>query len=332
MEDVIELCIKGVDKLVDKYFHSVPNNISSHTYKPEGIRDRIHHSRHHRQHNQRSPSSSSSSKSERRDRPLSMSQDPYQNSLGGGSVGFPPPPSQYPYVPYSQNQPHLKSEYVPSPPPLAQPYFPPPPTAPQAVGRYAGRRYQDESSDDGDDDDDDGYYSNRKPRRPRALSRRWSSSYHEPRGQNDYGYNDRQLVWRSRRGSLQDRSGDRSKSRDGSAGQKHGFKDEIGHVFTKSPAGITGGVVGALVGGWVAKKAQVGSGREGKHHSNALITLLGAAAGGLAVNAVIDKFEDRKKERAGEEKWGSGDEEDDGRGRRDGVHGHGRRQRSRSSS
>lgn len=253
-----------------------------------------------------------------------MSQDPRPNSLGGG---FPPPPSEYTYVPYSQNNPQLRSGYAPSPPPIAQPYFPPLPTAPQAVGRFAGQRHEDESSDDG-------YYSDRKPRRPRTVRRR-SSSYHGPRGPNDDDYNDRQMVQRSRRGSSRDGSDARSKS--GDAEQRHGFKGEVEQFFTRSPAGITGGVAGALVGGWAAKKAQTASGRDGKHHSNALITLLGAAAGGLAVNAVIDKFEDRKKEdvkkeRAWEEKWGSWDEEDGRRGRGGSSHSHGRRQRSRSYS
>ena len=118
-----------------------------------------------------------------------------------------------------------------------------------------------------------------------------------------------------------------------SDGGHHNFKDEAGKHFTKSPVGITGAVGGALVGGWVARKAQTAS--RGENKSNPLLTLLGAAAGGLVVNAVIDKFEDRKqetaeKERAWEEKWGSDDERDDRRSR--GDSGHSRRHRSRSYS
>jgi hypothetical protein len=86
------------------------------------------------------------------------------------------------------------------------------------------------------------------------------------------------------------------RSRDGGYAN---FKDEADRYFTKSPMGITGAVAGAVVGGWAARKAQVATGREGKHHgSNPLLTLLSAASGGLVVNAVIDKFEDRKKEAA----------------------------------
>ena len=120
---------------------------------------------------------------------------------------------------------------------------------------------------------------------------------------------------------------------------RYGLKNEVEGFFTKSPAGITGGVAGALLGGWAAKKAQVASGRDGHHGSNPLLTLLGAAAGGLAVNAVIDKFEDRKKEAAAkeeawEDKFGSEDEEADRhkRGRSNSGHSHRRRHRSRSYS
>jgi hypothetical protein len=127
-----------------------------------------------------------------------------------------------------------------------------------------------------------------------------------------------------------------SKSKD--VAHRYGLKEEVEGFFTKSPAGITGAVAGAVVGGWVAKKAQTASGREDKHHgSNPLVTLLGAAVGGLAVNAVVDKLEDRKKEtaekeRAWEDKWGSEDERDDRRGRGDSGHSRARRHRSRSYS
>ena len=142
-------------------------------------------------------------------------------------------------------------------------------------------------------------------------------------------------MQRRRRGDSEDRSDVIAKSKD--AAHRYGLKEEVEGFFTKSPAGITGGVAGALVGGWAAKKAQVASGREGHHGTNPLLTLLGAAAGGLAVNAVIDKFEDRKKEAAAkqeawEDKWGSEDERDGRRGRSDSGHSHGRRHRSRSNS
>jgi uncharacterized protein YcfJ len=80
-------------------------------------------------------------------------------------------------------------------------------------------------------------------------------------------------------------------------------KEEVESFFTKSKEGLAGGAVGALVGGWAAHKAQEAKGRE-KHSSSPLLTLLGAAVGGLAVNAVIDKWEDGKKDTADkQEKW-----------------------------
>ena len=247
----------------------------------------------------------------------SMSQDPRQNSVGAR-----PPPEYNTYVPYSREAPHLKPEYAPNPPPIGQPYFPPPP---QSVSRSQGRRYEDD--DDDDDDDDDGYYSDRRSRRPPAITRR-SSSYHGPRGNDDY-YNERQLVQRRGGGSSHDGSDVRSRD-----GKHHGIK-EAEKYFTKSPVGIGGAVAGAVIGGWAAKKAQVATGRKGEQHgSNAFLTLLGAAAGGLVVNAVIDKFEDRKKtaekEQAWEEQRSSEDERDDRRGRKDS--GYSPRHRSRSYS
>lgn len=102
---------------------------------------------------------------------------------------------------------------------------------------------------------------------------------------------------------------------------RYGLKEEIEKNFTKTPAGITGGVVGAVVGGWAARKMQTA--RDGGHHgktSHAAVTLLGAAVGGLAVNAIIDKWEDKKlkteeKQDKWEEKYGarSEDESDGGR-------------------
>ncbi len=71
--------------------------------------------------------------------------------------------------------------------------------------------------------------------------------------------------------------------------------------FTNSPIGITGAVAGAVIGGRAAHEAQAGtiksSGKgTGKHHEeNQLLTLLGAVAGGLVVNATIDKYEEKKR-------------------------------------
>ncbi|KAF4633718.1 hypothetical protein G7Y89_g4396 [Cudoniella acicularis] len=87
-------------------------------------------------------------------------------------------------------------------------------------------------------------------------------------------------------------------------------KDEL---FSSSKAGLTGGAVGALLGGWAAQKAHISYGErdrkgEGGH---TVMTLLGAAMGGLAVNAVVEKVEERKKAK----------EEADGGRRRSGASG-----------
>jgi hypothetical protein len=86
---------------------------------------------------------------------------------------------------------------------------------------------------------------------------------------------------------------------------RYGLKEEIEKNFTKTPIGITGGAIGAVVGGWAARKALTATdgGKHGKA-SHTAVTLLGAAVGGLAVNAIVDKWQDNKKntEKA-EEKW-----------------------------
>lgn len=86
---------------------------------------------------------------------------------------------------------------------------------------------------------------------------------------------------------------------------RYGLKDEM-DVFSSSTVGLGGGAVGALVGGWAAHKAQEATGqdRKGDKKTNDLLTLLGAAVGGLAVNVVVDKWEDSKKDtKVKEDKW-----------------------------
>jgi uncharacterized protein YcfJ len=72
---------------------------------------------------------------------------------------------------------------------------------------------------------------------------------------------------------------------------RYGLKDEVKGVFTQSKEGLAGSAVGALVGGWAAQKAQQATGRD-KHAASPLLTVLGAAIGGLAVNAVVEKYEE----------------------------------------
>src|ERR1019366_7252507 len=80
---------------------------------------------------------------------------------------------------------------------------------------------------------------------------------------------------------------------------RYGLKDEVNDVLTTSKAGLTGGAIGAVVGGWAANKAQIAYGKDkprGEHEgSNPLLTLLGAAAGGLAVDLLVARYEDKKE-------------------------------------
>jgi hypothetical protein len=96
--------------------------------------------------------------------------------------------------------------------------------------------------------------------------------------------------------------------------ERYKLKDELSTVFTSSKPGLTGGAVGAVVGGWAASKAQVAYGKGEKNPSNStLLTLLGAAVGGLAVNAAVEKWEESKtdvvpKQGERDEKFDSGSE------------------------
>lgn len=67
-----------------------------------------------------------------------------------------------------------------------------------------------------------------------------------------------------------------------------------------------GGALGAVIGGWAAKRVQrSGSGRDGRRsrknssaqEDDKVLTLLGAAVGGLAVNAVVEHMEESKVKR-----------------------------------
>jgi hypothetical protein len=207
-----------------------------------------------------------------------MQQDTQRNE--GGAAPY-PQESQYITPPaYSREQPHPRLQYIPSPPPIGQTYSPLP-----AFKAVAPRPR----------DYDDNYYSDasRSPRRPNAISRR-SSSYHGPRNRDEYydGVDDRRQQRHRRRGS----SDMLEKAKD--AERRHKLKDELGGIFTTSGAGLTGTAIGAVVGGWATQKAQVASGKGKNGASNTVLTLLGAAVGGLAVNAVVDKFEERKRETA----------------------------------
>lgn len=217
-----------------------------------------------------------------------------------------PPGRQYDYpaMPlYSNEPPRYRPQYMPTPLP-GQGYASP--------DRGRDRDYDSEND----------YYKKpaRSSRRPKAVTRR-SSSYHGPRDRHDYnnsyGSDDGEgQQMQHRRGS---EAGTMAKAKD--AGKRYALKEEVEDVLTTSTAGLAGSAVGAVVGGWAANKAQVAYGRDGRrrNESNPLLTLLGAAAGGLAVDVLVARFEDQKKEaKIKDKKWDKkfGDDREDRDGRR----------------
>lgn len=168
--------------------------------------------------------------------------------------------------------------------------------------------------------------------RPSQQMRRRSSSYHGPRqSERFYSSDEDSSDERSRRGgrnnqlATRERDGHSSRgnlSKGSERGGHHNLKDEVAGQFTKSKEGLAGGALGALVAGWATHKALESKGR-GRDDADKAWTLLGAAVGGLAVNSIVDKWEDRKDEKRDErrdgEKGRSGGSERgrNGRSRRD---------------
>ncbi|KAG4444474.1 hypothetical protein IFR05_000065 [Cadophora sp. M221] len=328
MEEFIELGLEGADKMIDKHFHKMPDKaLDPETYKPKNIH--LPH-RHKNRKNSKDTHSDygSVSDSERKPRSMSNQAPPEYRNVVAAAPGYSnmPPDPQFTTPPfYSREPPHLRPEYLPSPPPpaSANPYYTPPPSV--GVPRMAMNRGRDV------DPYDDDYHSDsyRAPRRPKAVTRR-SSSYHGPRDKDNYGY-DQQISRRHGTGSERlDRYNDKAKD----TAHRYKLKEDMNSVFTASKVGLTGGAVGAVVGGWAAQKAQIGYRKDGhKHDPNPFLTLLGATVGGLAVNAAVDKWQDGKKEAAKkedkwEDKFGSEDDSDGGRNRRS----HRRDHRSRRDS
>jgi hypothetical protein len=306
----IVLGLKGANKLIDKHYDKVPDKIlHPETYHPANLisKQRRQRTREKRAAKNRAAvaagavaaNSSSSSDDEDSVEDITRGVDdsgmqkqsqrgvPSNMNSPSQNATYSPQTETYAEPPlYSREPSRLRPEYAPSPPPVGSGY-------PYARGAYTPPPFESQSLDQRSRRDsygDEDYYSDsaRHPRRPKAVTRR-SSSYHGPRGDN-------QLARRSGTGSEHaDRARDKA--------HRYGLKEEVGGFFTKSKEGLAGGAVGALVGGWAAHKAQEAKGRE-KHGSSPLVTLLGAAVGGLAVNAVIDKWEDGKKDTSEkQEKW-----------------------------
>ncbi|TAQ85699.1 hypothetical protein B7494_g5970 [Chlorociboria aeruginascens] len=307
MTDFVELGIEGVDKVIDKHFHRLPNAaLQSKTYHPRNIK-KIR-----RKHRRSSPSTKSSS-SEDIDQESRSPQYSHLGSEGDSTTqqfplpGFPPQkymgpgsPPRFPTPPqYSREPPVQRREYMPASSQRTQAPYSPNRYIPSSDQRppYLRTTYAE----------GDSYYSDTpRPRRPRAITRR-SSSYHgRPRHYSS-----------SRSPSPYERDREFSASKRGSnkvsdTARRYGLKEELESSFTKSGAGLAAGSVGAVIGGWAAKQAQVARKGERGGKSNVVLTALGAAVGGLAVNAVVERWEESKREAGGKS-----DHEDDDRGGRD---------------
>ncbi|KAF8864729.1 hypothetical protein BDZ45DRAFT_490866 [Acephala macrosclerotiorum] len=329
----ISLGLKGANKIIDKHFDKVPNKyLSTDTYKPKAL-SKTKRNRERQNSQDQSPDSEPGEyeveqADEEREvdlRPESDTEEgealrnkdlhlvrgvdmaqpmPRDGSLPGGAYSQEGPYITPPFPQYSHEPPRQRPQYIPeSAPPIgvaAAGYYSPPP---QNYGNPYDRRSRDRRRDSWDEDDD--YYSDsyRRPTRPKAVTRR-SSSYHGPRGRDrDYDDDDDNygaLV--AKRGKNPSGSEHIDKARH--TAHRYGLKDEIEGNFTKSKAGLAGGAVGAVVAGWAANKAQIGYSKGRPKEPNALVTLLGAAVGGLAVNAIVDKYEDGKKDAKDKsEKW-----------------------------
>ncbi|ESZ92030.1 hypothetical protein SBOR_7596 [Sclerotinia borealis F-4128] len=220
-----------------------------------------------------------------------------------------------PQLPYSQQPPHVRSEYLPkydghpqldtaSHNPL---YSPPLPIAPSpALGSGSGRDIDER----GKFYDSDEKYEGERMRRPKPIQRR--SSYDDIHSQRvshsskldqrlstrDHNQHQTQNRRRSNCSNSNSEKESQMKSmKDKDRAERYGLKDEVKGLFTDSPKGLAGGAIGALVGGWATEKFQKGRGRERRDMGDRakVITLLGAVAGGLVGNAVVDRWEDGRR-------------------------------------
>ncbi|QSZ36195.1 hypothetical protein DSL72_007320 [Monilinia vaccinii-corymbosi] len=212
-------------------------------------------------------------------------------------------PSQ---LPYSHQPPHVRPEYLPKYGALPQsgsasqnPYDSPPPPS---IAPFP------DLNRDTRDHDPDERYERERTRRPKPIIR--GSSYDDIHNQQP-SHSEQRLATRDAhrrprsdhgRGSNDSRVGD-VKDR----AERYGLKGEVKGLFTDSPKGLAGGAVGALVGGWATEKlqeAQTGRDRKDMGDRAKIYTLLGAAAGGLIMNAVVDRWQDGKEEtKEKQRKW-----------------------------
>jgi len=284
--------LKASNVLVEKYFEKIPDKAFR---KPK-----IRSSRHRKQQRSPSPSPSPPPSYEVESAPDSeqdISRNKYGNYDGDVYYNARSQGSDSPRPVYSQQPPRLRPQYTPTP---ARGYYTPPASN---VG-WTGYKPSDQSYDD-----DDSYYSDhdRRPRRPKAITRR--SSHDGVTRQHQ----------RRRRSSDSDSDSGSGSGSDNEDSKKSGkvdhLKHELAEYFTDSPVGLAGTAAGVVVGGWAVDKVQDHYAMEKDHKGATFLTLLGAAVGGLALNHVVDKYEEKKMEKHGKN-GGADRRRDKDRGRR----------------
>jgi len=274
IEDVIELGIEGIDTMIDKHWDKLPSGaFLAHNYNPRKLRKS---SRRSSSMNPPYPEDTvvvpknKSKKNRRNEAPRDRAGN------GDGERGFVEPPDspEGSYIPYTAPVPPIFSN---EPPRSRQQY------TPQAYGPSENHATQEDYG----------------PRSGAIMTRRGISQPDLFRGRDrdreyysseEYSPSPNRRVQRRRDPNDLKSSTNMDKSRDKPA--KHGVD------LTGSSEGLLGAGVGAILGGFAAAKAQdYTSGGKKKKKNDDLLTLLGAAVGGLAVNAAVDRWEDGKKER-----------------------------------
>ena len=176
--------------------------------------------------------------------------------------------------------------------------------------------------------------------RPRSVPPPNTAVVSRPRSRRDSfsDYSDSEEDRYRSRSSVGHRNRSRNRRRD-SDDRPHSPLDKVKHIadknFTNTPTGIGASLLGAVVGGLVAREASAAAQRH-KHtnkppsptenRTRLASTIVGALAGGLGANAIANRVEDgrhkdKETQRAWEQKWGRDGEYSDeernngGRGR-----------------
>jgi hypothetical protein len=273
IEDVIELGIEGIDTMIDKHWDKLPTGVfDHHNYSPRMLRKSSRRSSSMNPPNAEDTvmTKSKSKKKRRKETP----QDRDEDRIGERGIVDPPDSDEGPsYIPYAPQPP---TKYSNEPP--RSRYIP------QSYGFQGGYEPQ-------------GDYA---PRSAPAMTRRGSSQpdlYRGRRRDQDQYSSDEVSPSPDRRIQRRRESNDfRGSNKLEKSREKEKRPSKHGVDLTVSSEGLIGAGVGAMIGGYASLKAQDYT-SSGRKKPDDLLTLLGAAVGGLAVNAAIDRWEEGKKDR-----------------------------------